>query len=88
MWTDPSELLSNHQQLLEVDFEELGEGPSSDRQQWIIAMESAISLADHVRAGRPTRGDIGTFPTRRAARVSQRTSRSGSVVYRSLSRRT
>jgi hypothetical protein len=88
MWTDPSELLSNHQQLLEVDFEELGEGPSSDRQQWIIAMESAISLAGHVRAGRPIRGNIGTFPTRRTANVSQRPSRTGSVVYRSRSRRT
>ena len=59
---DPSDLLTRHRHLLEeTDFEELGEGPAVHRQVWINSMESAIAAADHVRAGRPVWGDLGSF---------------------------
>jgi hypothetical protein len=40
--TDPMELLPQHHSLLQVNFESLGEGTSTDRQYWIAQMESAI----------------------------------------------
>jgi hypothetical protein len=40
--TDPMELLPQHHSLLQVNFEALGEGTSTDRQYWIAQMESAI----------------------------------------------
>ena len=33
--TDPMDLLPQHRSLLQVDFEALGEGTSTDRQYWI-----------------------------------------------------
>jgi hypothetical protein len=41
--TDPTDLLPQHQSLLQIDYEALGKGPSIDRQYWIAQMESAIT---------------------------------------------
>jgi hypothetical protein len=45
LWTDPSILQPSDRQLLDVDFEALGDGPAVDRQLWISEMESAVAAA-------------------------------------------
>lgn len=61
MYTDPTDLLDGHQYLLEEDFQQLGEGSSGARLQWIESMESALKAAAFVRSGRPCRGTPGVF---------------------------
>ena len=50
--TDPNDLLPQHRHLLQQDFQQLGEGPSLDRQYWIKSMQSALETADIVGYGR------------------------------------
>ena len=61
MWTDPCELLDNHKYLLHADFHRLTEGKAGDRQNWIAAMESALSAATYVREGQECSGDPGSY---------------------------
>ena len=81
MLIDPADLLDKHRYLLEVDFGELGEGPTVNRQHWISSMESAITAAEYVRDGRPVVGDMGSFSPRSPV-VTLRSSAQGSLVYR------
>ena len=55
--TDPLDLLPSHRCLLDGNFEALGEGSAANRQHWIVAMESALTAAEYVRAGGATRTD-------------------------------
>jgi hypothetical protein len=41
MYTNPDELLPQHQHLLLMNPAELGEGPLADKQVWIVKMEAA-----------------------------------------------
>jgi hypothetical protein len=45
LWTDPSILQPADRQLLDLDFEVLGDGLAVDRQLWISEMESAVAAA-------------------------------------------
>jgi hypothetical protein len=45
LWTDPSTLLSEDRYLLDVNFEELGEGSASSRQMWLAEMDAARCAA-------------------------------------------
>ena len=45
LWTDPSALLDEDKDLLEMDFEDLGAGPAIARQTWIAEMEAALAFA-------------------------------------------
>ena len=45
LWTDPSTLLDEDKYLLEVDFDDLGNGASASRQMWISEMEAASAAA-------------------------------------------
>jgi hypothetical protein len=45
LWTDPSTLLNEDKYLLEVDFDDLGNGASTSRQMWISEMEAASVAA-------------------------------------------
>jgi hypothetical protein len=47
LWTDPSSLLEEDRYLLEIDFDELGNGPSANRQVWISEMEAAAAAAKY-----------------------------------------
>ena len=47
--TDPMDLLPQHRSLLNIDFEALGAGTSTDRQYWIAQMESAITARKRQR---------------------------------------
>ena len=85
MHTDPSELLSCHQQLLHEDFEALGEGSAGDRRTWIESMESALEAAEHYRSGREIMGSPGEVRRRRRVATPRR-SPGGSFVYRLTSR--
>ena len=85
MLTDPEELLAKHRYLVEVDFEELAEAPTSRRQNWASSMQSALDAAAHVRSGKPTLGSPGTFSPR-PARLTSRPSADGSIVYRHTTR--
>ena len=85
MHTDPSELLSCHQQLLHEDFEALGEGSAGDRRTWIESMESALEAAEHYRSGREIMGLSGEVRRRRRVATPCR-SPGGSFVYRLTSR--
>jgi hypothetical protein len=58
LWTDPSVLLPEDRQLLDVDFESLGDGPAVDRQLWISEMESAVAAA---RLSDGTDADFSTY---------------------------
>ncbi len=51
MWTDPSELLDQHQYLLEEDFSALGDGPPGARLQLINSINSAKEAATYIRSG-------------------------------------
>jgi len=51
MFTDPAELLPKHQHLLEVDFAQLGDRSTADRQYWVESMESALESTDHIVDG-------------------------------------
>ena len=59
LWTDPSVLLPEDRQLLDVDFESLGDGPAVDRQLWISAMESAVAAS---RLADGTDADCSEYP--------------------------
>ena len=48
---DPTDLLPEHQRLLNVDYERLGEGKAEQRQIWLAEMESAVSAANHIVRG-------------------------------------
>ena len=87
MLTDPGDLLDKHCYLLEEDFEQLGEGASGVREQWIASMESALKAADHIRSGRRIEGSPGTFsPVTRYSNIL-RLSSNGSFVYKRGRRR-
>jgi hypothetical protein len=43
LFTDPNLLLPQHRYLLELDFEELGAGSTTDRQYWRANVESAVN---------------------------------------------
>jgi len=86
MDTDPADLLEKHQYLLEGDFYELGDASAGVRQTWIASIESALEAAKHVRLGKPTRGNPGTFPSL-TSNITPRPSADGSVVYRSRRQR-
>ena len=45
LWTDPSTLLDEDRYLLELDFDDLGDGSSASRQMWISEMEAAAAAA-------------------------------------------
>jgi hypothetical protein len=45
LWTDPLSLLEEDRYLLDIDFTELGNGPSATRQVWISEMEAAAAAA-------------------------------------------
>jgi hypothetical protein len=45
LWTDPSTLLTEDRYLLDVDFDELGDGPASSRQMWLAEMDAARCAA-------------------------------------------
>ena len=74
--------------MLEWDLGVLGEGSAGGRQCWIASMEEAVSAADHVRAGRRVRGNLGSFnsPVTTAqatsVQVANGRSSSNSTVYR------
>ena len=48
LYTDPDELLPQHQHLLLVDPAKLGEGPLVNKQVWISKMEAAKSAKEKV----------------------------------------
>ena len=48
--TDPMALLPEHRDLLLVDYEELGQGSSVDRQYWIANIESALKAKRRLQA--------------------------------------
>lgn len=59
--TNPEEILPHHRQLLEVDMERLGSGPTVDRQYWVANMVSAVAAAKALRQGTVrSRVDVGT----------------------------
>jgi len=47
LWTDPSTLLSEDRYLLDVNFEDLGEGSASARQMWLAEMDAARCAATY-----------------------------------------
>ena len=49
LYTDPDELLPQHQHLLLVDKRELTRSSLSDRQTWITRMEAAMSAKERLR---------------------------------------
>ena len=59
LWTDPSILQPADRQLLDLDFEALGDGPAVDRQLWISEMESAVAAA---RIADGTDADCVSYP--------------------------
>jgi hypothetical protein len=59
LWTDPSILLPSDQQLLDLDFEALGDGPAVDRQLWVSEMESSVAAA---RIADGTNVDCTSYP--------------------------
>ncbi len=61
MWTVPSELLDQHQYLLEEDFEALGDGTSGVHLQWINSINSAKKAATYVRSGGKYLGNPGPY---------------------------
>lgn len=61
MGTDPMDLLPCHRHLLDWNFDELGTGPTLDRQYWIAQMDSAIKAKGRKRSHE----DIGHTSTDR-----------------------
>ena len=49
--TDPHELLPEHRELLEMDFEKVGSGSPIDLQLWAEEMDSAVAATSHVCRG-------------------------------------
>ena len=45
LWTDPSSLLDDDKYLLDIDFDDLGDGAAASRQMWISEMEAASAAA-------------------------------------------
>ena len=45
LWTDPSTLFDEDKYLLELDFDDLGDGTAASRQMWISEMEAASAAA-------------------------------------------
>ena len=56
MYTDPDELLAQHQHLLLVDPVVLGEGSLTDKRVWILRMEAAILAKEKVGETIASRG--------------------------------
>ena len=48
---DPADLLPEDKALLEVDFDQLGDGTAREKQFWVAEMASAVAAADHVKQG-------------------------------------
>ena len=67
MYTDPDELLPQHQHLLMVDLSELGEGPLVNKQVWIPKMEVASLAKGKWIRQRILRGDERTESGHRVA---------------------
>lgn len=49
MCKDTKDLLPQHQNFLEVDFSQLGDGSVLHRKYWIVSMESALKAADQAK---------------------------------------
>jgi hypothetical protein len=81
LWTDPSTLLPEDRGLLEVDFEELGDGPAVARQMWLAEMDAAAKAA---------RVAEGVFITEQgsAVRLDTPVDTEGSIRFRRRKRRT
>ena len=64
LWTYPSSLLDEDKYLLDIDFEDLGDGAADSRQMWISEMEAALAAArDAGREGiDKVAGDSFPFP--------------------------
>jgi hypothetical protein len=45
--TSPDNLLPQHRHLMELDFAQLGEGTTADRQYWIATIDSALKAATY-----------------------------------------
>jgi hypothetical protein len=48
---DPDNLVTENQELLHLDFEQLAAGPLRDKVEWITEMEWAMGAAEHVAHG-------------------------------------
>ena len=57
MYTDPDDLLLQHQHLLMVNVEDLGESPLANKQVWISRMEAAILAKEEVNMIGPERSE-------------------------------
>jgi len=49
--TDPEQLLEEHRHLLFSDFGALAAGPTKDKLEWLLEMDSALGAASHVAPG-------------------------------------
>ena len=56
MWTDPDSLLPADSDLLNIDFEQLGDAPAIYRQIWLSEMRSACNAACFAN------GELPAFP--------------------------
>lgn len=48
LFTDPTLLLPQHRHLLELDFEKLGAGSTTNRQYWLANLESAVKAFQQI----------------------------------------
>ena len=77
MWTDPDSLLEEDKALLEEDFEQLGKAEASDKEYWVLEMETAIAVA----AGRTANHGV-SCPTIGFEDMVMAPDTEGSVRYR------
>ena len=63
LWTDPSTLLDKDKYLLELDFDDLGDGAAASRQMWISEMEAASAAARDAGIDGSDAFAGDTFPT-------------------------
>jgi hypothetical protein len=62
-FTDPESLLPRHRFLLEMDFDALGSGPSTQRLLWLANLDSAIAASALAWSGSLTPAAIAHFDT-------------------------
>jgi hypothetical protein len=48
---DPEQLLEEHHHLLFSDFAVLASGPTKDKPEWILEIDSALGAASHAASG-------------------------------------
>ena len=82
MFTDPVELLPKHQYLLEMDFAELGNGSTTERQYWIESMEVALSATDHIIEGGDNKRSSGFSTGKIETATNGRYSKNYGTEYR------